>query len=75
MLSSSRAIDPLLPGFHARSKLVVARDIAVILVCLALLVGFIAEIWSAPAARRPAAPEPTPRPRSPVAMVVPPSAV
>jgi hypothetical protein len=54
MLSSSRAVDPLIPGFRSRSKLAVARDVAIILVCAALLVAFLAEVWSGSATRRPA---------------------
>lgn len=71
MFSTSRAAaDPLIPEFHARSKLAVARDVAIVLVCAALLLAFLAEVWSGSRAPpRSAAPEP------PAAMVAPASAV
>ncbi len=36
------------PMFPTRSRLAVVRDLAVIGVCLALLLGFLAQVWSAP---------------------------
>jgi hypothetical protein len=74
MLSSFRAVDPLLPGFQARSKLAIARDVAIILLCAALLVAFLAEVWSGSAAKRPAESAPA-RPPAASAMLAPASAL
>lgn len=37
------------PSFHVGSRLAVVRDVLVIGVCVALVIGFLAQIWSAPA--------------------------
>jgi hypothetical protein len=74
MLSTSRAADPLLPGFHARSKLAIARDVAIILLCVGLLLAFIVEVWSGAASPRQALPAPL-SPRAPATMLAPTSSV
>ena len=35
--------------FHVRSRLAIIRDLMVIGLCLALVVGFLAQVWHAPA--------------------------
>ncbi len=42
------------PMFPIRSRLAVARDVAVLTVCIGIVVGFLIEIWSpsAPARNR-----------------------
>ena len=37
------------PQFHVRSRLAIIRDLMVIGLCLALVVGFLAQVWRAPA--------------------------
>lgn len=37
------------PQFHVRSRLAIIRDLMVIGLCLALVVGFLAQVWNAPA--------------------------
>lgn len=72
MFSTSRAADPLIPGFHARSRLAIARDVAIILVCVALLLAFLAEVWSGARATPRGASTEGPRPQP--ALVAPASA-
>ncbi len=36
------------PQFHVRSRLAIIRDLMVIGLCLALVVGFLAQVWHAP---------------------------
>ncbi len=71
MFSTSRAADPLIPEFHARSRLAVARDVVLVILCVALVLAFLAEVWSA-------RPKPsgasTEGPRPPPALVAPASA-
>lgn len=38
-----------IPQFRVRSRLGVIRDVLVIGVCVALMIGFIAQVWNAPA--------------------------
>ena len=69
MLSTSGVADPLMPEFHARSRLAIARDVAVVLLCVALVLAFLAEVWGgARATARGASTEGT---RSPPALVAP----
>lgn len=44
-ITSSRRV----PEFHVRSRLAMIRDLMVIGLCLALVVGFLAQVWNAPA--------------------------
>lgn len=40
---------PDAPRFRVRSRLAVVRDALIIGVCVALVIGFLAQVWSAPA--------------------------
>jgi hypothetical protein len=42
-----RAAPPA-PTFPTRSRLALVRDLAIITVCVALVAGFLAQLWSAP---------------------------
>jgi hypothetical protein len=44
MTPSTRAV----PQFAVRTRLAVVRDVAVIGVCVAFIVGFLAQVWNAP---------------------------
>ncbi len=73
MFSTSGAADPLIPEFHARSRLAIARDVAIVLLCVALVLAFLAEVWSGARAKPSGASTEGPRP--PPALVTPASAV
>lgn len=71
MRSSHGTFGPPSREFGSRPWLAVARDVAIILACVALLVAFVAEIWGT-AGPGTAAP---PRRPPPAAAVAPTSAV
>lgn len=74
MRSSHGTFGPPSREFGSRPWLAVARDVAIILACVALLVAFVAEIWGTAAGPRPGTAAPPRRP-PPAAAVAPTSAV
>jgi hypothetical protein len=44
------------PMFRTRSRLAIARDIGILAVCIAIVVGFLAQVWRAPPPRAYTAP-------------------